>query len=111
MSGVSPLEHLKRLIIDRTGHYYYIDKEKLLYERARERMRARGIASLEQYVGELERAGSGEWRALEDAITVGETYFFRYPDHFAALREDVLPRLIEARRGVRSLRIWSIGCS
>ncbi|HOZ26800.1 MAG TPA: hypothetical protein PK080_05545, partial [Hyphomonadaceae bacterium] len=65
MSGVSPLEHLKRLIIDRTGHYYYIDKEKLLYERARERMRARGIASLEQYVGELERAGSGEWRALE----------------------------------------------
>ncbi|MDP3493659.1 MAG: protein-glutamate O-methyltransferase CheR [Hyphomonadaceae bacterium] len=111
MSGLSALEHLKQLVVERTGHHYYVDKDKLLYDRARERMVSRGLASLDQYVQELERVGSDEWRALEDAITVGETYFFRYPDHFAALREDVLPRLIAARRDVRSLRVWSIGCS
>lgn len=111
MSQLSGLDRLKDLVIERTGHHYYVDKDKLLYERARERMQARSIATLDEYVDDLERVGSQEWRALEDAITVGETYFFRYPDHFAALREQVLPRLIEARREVRNLRIWSIGCS
>lgn len=111
MNTLSALERLKQLVVTRTGHHYYADKDKLLYDRARERMRVRGVGSLEEYVGELERGGSAEWRGLEDAITVGETYFFRYPDHFAALRDEVLPQLIEARRDVRSLRIWSIGCS
>ncbi len=111
MSRLSALDRLKQLVIQRTGHHYYLDKDKLLYERARERMLARGLASLDAYIDDLERIGSQEWRALEDAITVGETYFFRYPDHFAALRNDVLPRLIDARKDVRSLRIWSIGCS
>lgn len=111
MNNLSALERLKQLVITRTGHHYYIDKDKLLYDRARERMRVRGVGGVDEYVGVLERGDAGEWRALEDAITVGETYFFRYPDHFAALREDVLPRLIAARRDVRSLRIWSVGCS
>lgn len=111
MSGLSALERLKQLVITRTGHHYYIDKDKLLYDRARERMRVCGVGGVEEYVGGLERGDAAEWRHLEDAITVGETYFFRYPDHFSALREEVLPRLIAARRDVRSLRIWSIGCS
>jgi chemotaxis protein methyltransferase CheR len=111
MNGITALERLKKLVITRTGHHYYVDKDKLLYERARDRVLARKLPSLDAYVDELERIDSEEWRALEDAITVGETYFFRYPDHFKALREEVLPRLINARRDVRSLRIWSIGCS
>lgn len=111
MSQLAAIDRLKQLVIYRTGHHYYADKDKLLYERARERMQARGIATLDDYVADLERLGSQEWRALEDAITVGETYFFRYPDHFAALRNQVLPNLINARRDTRNLRIWSIGCS
>ncbi len=111
MNQSPAIERLKELVVQRTGHHYYVDKDKLLYERARERMQARGIANLDAYVDDLERLGAQEWRALEDAITVGETYFFRYPDHFAALRNEVLPRLIEARRELRNLRIWSIGCS
>ena len=111
MNAATALERLKAMVIARTGHAYYADKDRALYERARERMLARGIATLDAYVAELEQPGSQEWRALEDIITVGETYFFRYPDHFAALREQVLPALIEARRNSRTLRIWSIGCS
>lgn len=111
MTQLSVIDRLKDLVIQRTGHHYYVDKDKLLYERARERMKARGTATLDAYVDDLERPESQEWRALEDAITVGETYFFRYPDHFAALRNDVFPKLFEVRRDVRSLRIWSIGCS
>ena len=111
MSLAPAIERLKRAVIARTGHHYYTDKDKLLYERARERMLARGIATLEGYVDLLEGRDDEEWRRLEDAITIGETYFFRYPDHFASLREEILPRLIQRRDGVRALRIWSIGCS
>lgn len=45
-------------------------------------------------------------------LTVGETYFFRDPAIFAALRQNVLPELIARRAGeMRSLRLWSAGCS
>ncbi len=111
MSAPGALERLKREVVARTGHHYYVDKDKLLYERSRERMLARGLTSFDAYVSLLEQGDSEEWRRLEDAVTIGETYFFRYPDHFSALRESVLPRLIAARQNVKSLRIWSIGCS
>jgi chemotaxis protein methyltransferase CheR len=45
-------------------------------------------------------------------LTVGETYFFRDPALFRALREVLLPGLIEQRRdSSRCLRFWSAGCS
>ncbi len=48
-------------------------------------------------------------------LTVGETYFFRDPAAFAALRDHILPPLIRSRGSGpaegRRLRIWSAGCS
>ena len=53
------------------------------------------------------------WRTIIQALTVGETYFFRNQAHLKALRDKVLPDLIEQRRaaGNRQLRIWSAGCA
>lgn len=48
---------------------------------------------------------------LASQLTIGETYFFRDPRLFAALREQIFPELIRARQGVsQSLRLWSAGC-
>ncbi len=44
------------------------------------------------------------------AITIGETYFFRDPDHFAYLRDEFLPAL-RAREPGRTVEAWSAGCS
>lgn len=45
-------------------------------------------------------------------LTIGETYFFRDKPLFKALRERLLPALVERRRdGSRCVRIWSAGCS
>ena len=54
---------------------------------------------------------TGVWDELISAVTVGETYFFRDPNHFNALRHHILPELIRRRRDVRRLRIWNAGCS
>ena len=103
---------LKARVIARTGHNYYEDKDDLLYDRLRKRMRVRGLADCAAYLSLLEgAAGREEWAALEAEITIGETFFFRYAEQFAALRGTILPELIEARGETRRLRIWSAGCS
>jgi chemotaxis protein methyltransferase CheR len=54
-----------------------------------------------------------EWQMLINAVTVGETYFFRYKDQFNVLRDQILPALINARRnsGHKHLSFWSAGCA
>ncbi len=104
---------LKARIIARTGHAYYVDKDDLLLDRLRRRWRAAGIADCAAYAVLLSdpKEGDAEWARLEAEITIGETFFFRYSEQFAALRTTILPELVEARRPDRVLRIWSAGCS
>lgn len=51
-------------------------------------------------------------RVLARHLTIGETYFFRDRPTLDALREHILPDLIERRRGrERRLRFWSAACA
>jgi len=104
---------LKSRIIERTGHFYYQDKDDLLWERVRKRLRATGLPDSTRYLTLLDDAISGpaEWSRLEAEITIGETFFFRYAEQFAALRETILPEIIARKSATRRLRIWSAGCS
>lgn len=104
---------LKSRIIERTGHFYYQDKDDLLWERVRKRLRATGLPDSIEYLNLLDDAISGpaEWAKLETEITIGETFFFRYAEQFAALRDTILPEIIERKSATRRLRIWSAGCS
>ena len=66
-----------------------------------------GAASVEEF---LQRAVRGERAVLEaicQALTINETYFFREPKHFDALRQ-LLPELAQRQQ---PLRILSAGCS
>lgn len=80
---------------------------------------------LDSAAGELRLADAGECARqlvaaqLDDAqvevvashLTIGETYFFRGEETFAALAAHVLPALTAARRrGDKRLRMWSAGC-
>jgi chemotaxis protein methyltransferase CheR len=46
---------------------------------------------------------------LTQAVAVGETYFFRVPEHFAVVRETLAPRW--AADPARPRRVWSAGCA
>ena len=46
---------------------------------------------------------------FRQAVCVGETYFFRSPEHFSFLRGSVLAPLVAS--GQRHLRAWSAACS
>jgi chemotaxis protein methyltransferase CheR len=46
-----------------------------------------------------------------EAMTTNETYFFRDPAQYEAIRTVLLPRLKEQRRDTRNLRFWSAASS
>ena len=65
------------------------------------------------YVRELMAAAPNakQVEVLVDALTVGETYFFRERRSFEVLEHEILPPLIAAREhSTRCLRIWSAAC-
>lgn len=102
---------LKQAIIARTGHFYYQDKDDLLWDRVVKRLAATRAAGSGDYLRRLGDTADGEaeWAALEAEITIGETFFFRYAEQFTALRETILPDLMARRAQSRRLRIWSAG--
>ncbi|RXZ35632.1 protein-glutamate O-methyltransferase CheR [Sphingomonas desiccabilis] len=104
---------IKARIVERTGHHYYVDKDDQLFEHIARRMVANDIDTLAEYAARLADPGAAaaEWRALESAITINETFFFRFAEQFDVLRRCVLPKLLQERRTKRQLRIWSVGCS
>jgi chemotaxis protein methyltransferase CheR len=46
-----------------------------------------------------------------EAMTTNETYFFRDPSQYEAIRTVLLPRLKEERRDTKNLRFWSAASS
>lgn len=52
-------------------------------------------------------------RLLLNEITIGETYMFRSPAQLEAMRNVILPQIIQSKSamGFKRLRLWSAGCS
>ena len=48
---------------------------------------------------------------VAEAMTTNETYFFRDPSQYEAIRTVLLPKLREDRRTTRALRFWSAAAS
>jgi chemotaxis protein methyltransferase CheR len=75
-------------------------------------VRNRGMAGLAGLVDYLRSTSDPALElAVADAMTINETSFFRDGRPFELLRLDLLPRIIEARRSARALRLWSAACS
>ncbi|GAB4205094.1 MAG: protein-glutamate O-methyltransferase CheR [Roseiflexaceae bacterium] len=57
------------------------------------------------------REGHDELRCLAELVLNHETFFFRNKPHMRALRETLLPELVQRKPIGTPLRIWSAGCS
>jgi len=113
---VTPREfNLFRELIEReVGIHLHDTKQALLNARLLPRLRALGVRTFTEYYECVLSSGNEELNHLISAICTNETHFFREPAHFELLREQLLPRLLQAEtRGERprTLRIWSAGCS
>jgi chemotaxis protein methyltransferase CheR len=104
---------LKEYIIAQTGLAYYADKDRDLAGHLAGRLACLGLSDCITYLGLLRDGtrGEAELDALIQALTIGETFFFRHREMFDALRDVVLPDVLARNRDNRKVRIWSAGCS
>jgi chemotaxis protein methyltransferase CheR len=70
-----------------------------------------GFDGLDDYF-ELLTEDEREFKEPMNLITINETSFFRFPAQFEALRQEVVPEILDAKPSTQnSFRIWSAGCS
>ena len=92
------------------GHDFSGYKHPTLIRRLQRRVQLTGSENLEAYLNRLER-DDAEAEALFREMLINVTGFFRDPSVFEALRQDVIPRLIENAVPGRPIRLWVPGCS
>ncbi|MBL8484742.1 MAG: hypothetical protein JNJ60_21285, partial [Rhodocyclaceae bacterium] len=66
--------------------------------------------TLEEY-GRRVAADAGELDLLYKDLLIGVTRFFRDPEAFAVLREQIAPKILERVPADEEVRIWVCGCS
>jgi chemotaxis protein methyltransferase CheR len=71
------------------------------------------FSTLDDYYHTLRNSkdGSVALDCLINALTIGETHFFRNDSQFDALFKEVLPQIVRRKRHMKTLRIWSAGCA
>ncbi len=105
------VERFRAVVEQRLGLHFDDGKLDHLADILRERMKLSGHGRCDAYLGMLSAGGPDEARALAAVLTVGETYFFRYTDHFRAFVETVLPQRTAVQAKGAPLRILSAGCA
>ena len=106
---------IRDLIYGTSGIYHSVEKLYLLISRCARRMIALGVASPAEYLEHITTRGNRttELRLLLNEITIGETYMFRHPAQLDALRNVILPQILQLKNfvGLKRLRFWCAGCS
>jgi len=103
---------LQESVYSQVGIVLDDNKQYLLEGRLSPLIMQLGLRSINELCGLLQRADSAEiGHMVAEAMTTNETYFFREPIHFDAIRTVLLPRLRVERRDSRRLRFWSAASS
>jgi chemotaxis protein methyltransferase CheR len=107
-SSAIDFEYLRTVVMRNSGNQVDASRNYLFESRLQPLLRQRGLNSLEQLVSALRSESSPVLqRSVAEAMTINETSFFRDAPTFSLFREELLPALIERRRGSRILRCWS----
>jgi chemotaxis protein methyltransferase CheR len=110
---VTPLDYefLRKLLKERSGLDLSADKQYLVESRLMPLARKAGLPGLAELVAKLKGGAEPLTAEVVEAMTTNETFFFRDKVPFDHLKATVLPELLQARAGRRSLRIWCAASS
>ena len=101
---------LFRLLRTASGVDFNLYKKATIRRRLGRRMALHKLETIGEYLKFVEQHRD-EIDVLFREILIPVTGFFRDPEVFAALREKVLPQILEAKRPGDPVRIWVPGCS
>ena len=105
---INPLEfdYIRTFVFDQAGIVLEAGKQYLVESRLAPVAKARNMASFAALISGLQAGDLALRRAVIEAMTTNETTFFRDVAPFDALRDHVVPQLLEARKASRELRFW-----
>lgn len=106
-------ECFKELIASRTGLVFGQQRHEALRRGVCAAANRAGSSGLDVFYRGLQQLNTDHpmWDDLISELTIGETYFFRNKSHMEALRHHIIPKLVDAHKATRRLRIWSAGCA
>ncbi|MGA3240109.1 MAG: protein-glutamate O-methyltransferase CheR [Bryobacteraceae bacterium] len=103
---------LQEHVYSQSGIVLGEDKHYLFEARLAPIVRQFGLGSINDLCALIRATRETEMgRQVVEAMTTNETYFFRDPAHYDAIRTVLLPRLKEERRDTKKLRFWSAAAS
>jgi two-component system CheB/CheR fusion protein len=100
------LQHLQQA----RGFDFTAYKRPSLMRRIQKRMQTVNAPTFEAYYDHLQ-LNQDEFAALFNTILINVTSFFRDQEVWQYLRNQALPRILEARNGAEAFRVWSAGCA
>jgi chemotaxis protein methyltransferase CheR len=112
--GIFPENYrfLQQHVYSRVGIVLEDDKHYLFESRLAPIVKQLGLASINDLCTFLHTERNAEVaQQVDEAMTTNETYFFRDPSQYDAIRTVLLPKLREERRETRFLRCWSAASS
>jgi chemotaxis protein methyltransferase CheR len=104
-------EYLRRFLRERSGLDLSSDKQYLVESRLVPLAVRAGLSGIAELVQKMRSGGEALAADVVEAMTTNETFFFRDRIPFDHLRATILPELLQARAGRRSLRIWCAASS
>ena len=107
---VNYIQKIFSLIRSATGHDLSHYKQTTIRRRIERRMAIHQVNKMADYVNYLQQTPP-EVDILFKDMLIGVTNFFRDPEAFKVLKEQVLPTLLKNKDPNSLIRIWSVGCS
>ena len=109
---VDNYKFLQEHVYSQTGIVLEDDKHYLFECRLAPIVRQLGLDSINDLCDLLKQRPAPEIaHQVGEAMTTNETYFFREPAHYDAIRTALLPRLKQEHTDTRKLRFWSAAAS
>jgi chemotaxis protein methyltransferase CheR len=103
---------LQEYVYSQVGIVLDEGKQYLFQSRLANIVKQLSLGSINDLCAQLHSTGdSGVGHQIAEAMTTNETYFFRDPAHYEAIRTVLLPKLKEERHTSKSLRFWSAAAS
>ena len=108
--GNGHLRQLFDLLRSYSGVDFHLYKMPTIRRRLQRRMALQRLSDVAAYI-KLLQSNPDELRALFQDLLIHVTRFFREPESFAALTQQVFPKLLGDRDDAHPIRIWVCGCA
>ena len=113
--GPEQFHRLRDIIYEKSGIFFAENKLYLLENRLSRRLKELEISSFDEYIKfvQTQDGSAQEFIQIYNAVTINETFFFRFQAQLDAFQKKLLPLMSEQKKaaGNQQINIWSAASS